>query len=148
MNFFLGLQVKQLNDGIFINQAKYCKELLRKFEMDQCKAINTPISTSCQLDQNYAGKSVDQLKYRGLIVSLLYLTASSSDIMFVVCLCVRYQSDPKESHYNASKRILKYLQGTKDARLWYPNNVSLNLTSFSDSDFAGCKVDRKSTSGT
>ncbi|XP_068503765.1 secreted RxLR effector protein 161-like [Phaseolus vulgaris] len=148
MNFFLGLQVKQLKDGIFINQAKYYKELLKKFDMDQCKAINTPISTSCQLDQDCAGKSVDQSKYRGLIGSLLYLTASRPDIMFDVCLCARYQSDPKESHYNAAKRILKYLQGTKDVGLWYPNNVSLNLTGFSDSDFECCKVDRKSTSGT
>jgi len=116
--------------------------------MDQLKAINTPISTSCQLDQDYAGKSMDQSKYRGLIGSLLYLTASRPGIMFVVCLCARYQSDPKESHYNASKRILKYLQGTKDVRLWYPNNVSLNLTGFLNSDFAGCKIDRKSTSET
>ena len=148
INFFLGLQVKQLKDGIFINQAKYCKELLRKFDMDQCKAINTPISTSCQLDQDCARKSVDQSKYKGLIGSLLYLTATRPDIMFGVCLCARYQYDPKESHYNAAKRILEYLQGTKDVGLWYPNNVSLNLTGFSDSDFAGCKVDRKSTSGT
>jgi len=72
MNYFLGLQVKQLKDGIFINQAKYCKELLRKFEMDKCKAINTPISTSCQLDKDHAGKSVDQSKYKGLMV--LYYT--------------------------------------------------------------------------
>ena len=148
MNFFLGLQVKQLKDGIFISQEKYCKELLKKFDMNQCKAISTPISTSCQLDQDFAGKSVDQTKYRGLIGSLLYLTASRPDIMFVVCLCARYQSDPKESHYNAAKRILKYLQGSKEVGLWYPNKVSLNLIGFSDSDFAGCKVDRKSTSGT
>ena len=85
---------------------------------------------------------------QGLIGSLLYLTASRPDIMFDVCLCARYQSDPKESHYNAAKRILKYLQGSKNVGLWYPNNVSLNLTGFSYSDFAGCKVDRKSTSGT
>jgi len=69
-------------------------------------------------------------------------------LIFVVCLCARYQSDPRESHYNAAKRILKYLQGTKDVGLWYPNNVSLNLTGFSDSDFASCKIDRKITSGT
>ncbi|XP_068466483.1 uncharacterized mitochondrial protein AtMg00810-like [Phaseolus vulgaris] len=116
--------------------------------MDKCKAINTLISTSCQLDQDHAGKSVDQSKYRGLIGSLLYLTASRRAIMFVVCLCAEYQYDPKESHYNAAKRILKYLQGTKDVELWYLNNVSLNLTGFSNSDFAGRKIDRKSTSGT
>ena len=85
---------------------------------------------------------MNQSKYRGLMGSLLYLTASRLDIMFVVCLCARYQSDPKESHYSATKRILKYLQGSKDVGLWYPNNVSLNLTGFSDSDFA------ENTSGT
>ena len=148
MIYFLGLQVKQLKDGIFINKAKYCKELLRKFEMDKCRAINTPILTSCQLDQDHVVKLVDQSKYRGLIGSLLYLSTSRPAIMFVICLCVRYHSDPKESHYNAAKRILIYLQGTKNVALWYPNIVSLNLTRFSDSDFAGCKIDRKSTSGT
>ena len=89
--------MKQLKDRIFISQEKYCNELLKKFDMDQCKTINTPISTSCQLEQDCAGKSVDQSKYRGLIGFLLYLTASRPDIMFVVCLCARYQSNPKES---------------------------------------------------
>ena len=78
----------------------------------------------------------------------MYLTASRPDIMFVVCMCVRFQFAPKESYINAAKRILKYLQGTKDIGLWYPCHVSLNLTGFSNSDFAGCKIDRKSTSGT
>ena len=66
--------------------------------------------------------------------------------MFDICLCARYQSDPKESHYNAAKRILKYLQGTKDVGLLYPSNVSLSLTVFSDLDCSSCKIDRKSTS--
>ena len=94
------------------------------------------------------GKPVDQTRYRGLIGSLFYLTASRPDIMFVICMCVRFQSAPKESHLNAAKRIQKYLQGTKEVGLWYPCNVSLNLTGFSNSDFVGCKIDRKSTSGT
>ena len=76
LNYFLGLQVKQLKDGIFLNQAKYCKDLLRKFGMDKCKPICTPFSTSCLLDHNIAGNPVDETKYRGLIGSLLYLTAS------------------------------------------------------------------------
>jgi len=90
---------------------------------------------------------VDKTKYRGLIGSLLYLTASRPDIMFVVYMCARFQSTPKESHYNAAKRILKYLHGTKEVGLWYPCNVFLNLIDYSDSDFIGCKIDRKSTSG-
>ena len=146
LNYFLGLQIKQLKDGIFLSQAKYYKDLLKKFEMDKCKPISTPFSTSCHLDYDEARIAVDETKYRGLIGSLLYLTASRPDIMFAVCMCARFQSAPKESHYNATKRILKYLQGTKEVGLWYPGNISLSLTRYSDSDFAGCKIDRKSTS--
>ena len=116
--------------------------------MVKCKSIRTPFSTSCHLYHDVAGNPVDETKYKGLIGSLLYLTASIPDIMFVVCMCARFQSAPKESHFNAAKRILKYLQGTKDVGLWYPGNVSLSLTGYSDSDVAGYKIDRKSTSGT
>jgi len=116
--------------------------------MDKCKPINTPFSTSCNLDQDEVGIPVDETKHRGIIGSLLYLTASRSDIMFAVCMCARFQSAPKESHFNAAKRILKYLQGTKEVGLWYPGNISLSLISYSDSEFEGCKIDRKSTSGT
>ena len=91
---------------------------------------------------------MDQTKYRGLIGSLLYLIASKPDIMFNVCLCARFQSNPKESHFTAIKSIMKYLQGTPNVGLWYPSEVSLNLVGYSDFDFAGCKIDRKSTSGT
>ncbi|XP_068466432.1 uncharacterized mitochondrial protein AtMg00810-like [Phaseolus vulgaris] len=114
----IGLQVKQLKEGIFLNQAKYCKDLLRKFEMDNCKPISTPFSTSCDLDHDEAGILVDETKYRGLIGSLLYLTANRPDIMFAVCMCARFQSTSKESHFNAAKRILKYLQGTKEVGLF------------------------------
>jgi len=130
----------------FLNQAKYCKDLLRKFEMDKCKLISTPFSTSCHLDHDEVGISIDETKYRGLIGSLLYLSASRPDIMFAVCMCAQFQSAPKESHFNAVKRILKYLQGTEEVGLWYLGKISLSLTGYSDSDFAGCKIDRKSTS--
>jgi len=87
-------------------------------------------------------------KYKRLIGSLLYLTASRPDIMFNVCLCARYQANPKESHYMTAKRFLKYLKGIVDVGLWYPSEVSLNLIDYFDLDFAGYKIDRKSTSGT
>ena len=149
-NYFLGLQIKQLNHGTFLSQTKYCKELLKKFDMKNCKEISTPMATNCYLDSDEKGTSVDQTKYRGLIGSLLYLTTSRPDIMFNVCVCVcaRFQSNLKESHFTAAKRILKYLQGTTNVGLWYPSEVSLNLVGFSDSDFVSCKTDRKSTSGT
>jgi len=100
------------------------------------------------MDADAAGKGVDQTKYRDLIDSLLYLTASRLDIMFAVCLCARYQANPKESHFKAAKRILEYLKGTTNVGLWYPSHSPIHLIGYSDSDFAGCKLDRKSTSGT
>jgi len=87
LSFFLGLQVKQTKDGIFLSQSKYCKDILKKFEMESCKKASTPMPSSCYMDADAAGKSVDQTKYRGLIGSLLYLTASRPDIMFAVSMC-------------------------------------------------------------
>ena len=90
LTFFLGLQIKQSVDGIFISQTKYWKELLKRFDMKNDKSIFTPISTACYLDKDEKGKSVDIKKYRGMIVSLLYLTASMPDIMFSFFLCARF----------------------------------------------------------
>ena len=99
LSFFLGLHVKQTKDGIFLCQSKYCKEILKKFEMESCKEGSTHMPSSCYMDADATGKGVDQTKYRGLIGFLLYLTASRADIMFAVCLCARYQANPKESHF-------------------------------------------------
>ncbi|KAL2318887.1 hypothetical protein Fmac_032763 [Flemingia macrophylla] len=148
LSFFLGLQVKQLKDGIFLHQTKYTRELLKKFDVDSCKESNIPMSTNCYLDSDISGKEVDQTKFRGIIGSLLYLTASRPDIMFSVCSCARYQATPKESHMTAVKKILKYLKRTINCGLWYPQGTTSNLIGFSDADFAGCKLNRKSTSGT
>ena len=145
LSFFLGLQVKQTKDGIFLCQSKYCKEILKKFEMESCKEASTPMPSSCYMDVDAAGKGVDQTKYRGLIGSLLYLTASRPNIMFAVCLCARYQANTKESHFKAAKRILKYLKGKTNVGLWYPSHSPIHLIGYSDSDFAGCKLDRKKT---
>jgi len=116
--------------------------------MDSCKEALTPIVTSCYPDADEQGITVDQTKFRGLIGLLLYLTASRPDITFVVCMCARFQANPKESHLNVAKRILKYLKGTTNVGLRYPNEATLNLKGYLDSDFAGCKLDKKSTSGT
>ena len=145
---FLGLQVKQMKHGTFLCQSKYCKELLKKFKMDNCKEATTLISTNCYLDLDEKGVSIDQTKYRGLIGSLLYIIASWPDIMFSVYKCARFQSNLKESHFKAEKSILKYLKWTVNVGLWYPIGASSSLIGYSDSDFAGCKQDMKSTSGT
>ncbi|RVW62828.1 Retrovirus-related Pol polyprotein from transposon RE1 [Vitis vinifera] len=148
LNFFLGLQIKQLKEGTFINQAKYIKDLLKRFNMEEAKVMKNPMSSSIKLDMDEKGKSIDSTMYRGMIGSLLYLTASRPNIMYSICLCARFQSCPKESHLSAVKRILRYLKGTMNIGLWYPKGDNFELIGFSDADFAGCRVERKSTSGT
>jgi hypothetical protein len=148
LKFFLGLQIKQTNGGIFLNQSKYVKDLLKRFGFENAKAFGTPMSPSTKLDKDEEGKPVDINLYRGMIGSLLYLTASRPDIMFSVCLCAQFQSCPKKSHLIVVKRIFRYLLETIDLGLWYNKSNSFDLISYTDADFAGCKIDRKSTSGT
>ncbi|GKB20380.1 copia protein [Tanacetum coccineum] len=105
LNFFLGLQRKQMEDGIFFNQSKYIKEMLKKFSLEDSKPMKTPISSDTKLTKEEECESVDSTKYRGMIGSLLYLTASRPDIMFSVCLCARFQEAPKTSHLEVVKRI-------------------------------------------
>ncbi|WVZ96521.1 LOW QUALITY PROTEIN: hypothetical protein U9M48_042151 [Paspalum notatum var. saurae] len=147
LTFFLGFQIKQLKEGTFIYQEKYTRDLLKRFKMDDCKPIYTPMATNTKLNINESGIRVYQTLYRSMIGSLLYLCASRPDIMFSVCLCARFQADPRESHLSAVKRILRYLKHTPSIGLWYPKGARLELLGYSDSDYAGCRVERKSTSG-
>ncbi|GJS77266.1 retrovirus-related pol polyprotein from transposon TNT 1-94 [Tanacetum coccineum] len=146
LNFFLGLQIKQLDDGIFFNQS-YIKKMLKKFGLEDSKPMKTPMSTETKLTRDEEGESVDNTKYRGMIGSLLYLTASRPDIMFSVCLCARFQEDPKTSHLEAIKRIFRYIKDTTHLGLWYPKGSDIETIVYADSDHAGDYVDRKSTSG-
>ena len=148
LNYFLGLQIKQMKNGIFVSQGKYIKDMLKKFNLEDAKQISTPMGTNGNLDSDASGNMVDQKLYRSMIGSLLYVTASRPDVMFSVCLCARFQSSPRESHLTATKRILRYLKSTPNVGLWYPKGSNFELIGYSDSDYAGCKVDRRSTSGT
>ncbi|KAK6143122.1 hypothetical protein DH2020_023470 [Rehmannia glutinosa] len=148
LTFFLGLQVKQLKDGTFISQTKYTRDLMKKFGMEEKSSVKIPINTSVKMDMDADGKAIDQTRYRALIGSLLYLTASRPYITFVVGVCARFQSAPKESHMTATKRILRYLKGCQEVDLWYPKDGGFKLVGYSDSDYVGCRVDMKSTSGT
>ncbi|KAJ9541354.1 hypothetical protein OSB04_027860 [Centaurea solstitialis] len=147
LTYFLGLQIKQSEKGIFINQGKYVLDMLKKFDLTSCTPMKTPMATPLSLDEDSKGKPGDVTLYRGMIGSLLYLTASRPDIMYSTCLCARYQAEPKESHLTAVKRIFRYLKGTPNLGLWYSKDSGFDLTTYSDSDFAGCKIDRKSTTG-
>jgi hypothetical protein len=147
LSFFLGLQIKQLKEGTFVCQSKYVKDILKKFGMEEAKPIKTHMATNGHLDLDEEGKPVDLKLYRSIIGSLLYLTASRPDIMFSVCMCARFQTAPKECHLTAVKRIMRYLKCTPNIGLWYPKGAQFELVGYSDSDYAGCKIDRKSTSG-
>ncbi|GJV18725.1 putative reverse transcriptase, RNA-dependent DNA polymerase [Tanacetum coccineum] len=147
LTFFLGLQVTQKDDGIFISQDKYVDEILKKFGFSTVKTASTPMETSKPLLKDAEAEDVDVHLYRSMIGSLMYLTASRPDIMFVVCACARFQVTPKVSHLHAVKRIFRYLKGQPKLGLWYPKDSPFDLEAYTDSDYAGASLDRKSTTG-
>jgi hypothetical protein len=148
LTFFLGIQVKQTKEGTFVHQAKYTKDLTKKFAMADGKPVSTLMSMMTALDPDEDGEVVDQREYRSMIGSLLYLTATRLDIQFVVCLCARFQSFSRTSHRQAVQQIFKYLKQTIEFGIWYSASSSLDLVGFSDADFARSGIERKSTSGT
>jgi hypothetical protein len=129
LQFFLGLQIKQSKEGTFVHQAKYTKDIVRKFKMEDSKAMATP-STTTTLDVDEKGEHVDQKEYRSMIGSLLYLKATRPDIQFSVCLCARFQVSLRTSHRLTVKRIFRYLRHTPDFGLWYSASSSLALHGF------------------
>jgi hypothetical protein len=148
LKYFLGFQIKQLQDGTFISQTKYIQDILKKFGMKDGKPIKTLMGTNGHLDLDTGGKSVDQKVYRSMIGSLLYLCASRPNIILSVCMCARFQANPKEVHLRAVKRIMRYLVYTPKFGRWYPKGSTFDLIGYSDADWVGCKIDRKSTTGT
>ncbi|GKA77610.1 putative ribonuclease H-like domain-containing protein [Tanacetum coccineum] len=143
--FFLGLQVKQNEDGIFISQDKYVTEILKKFGFTNVKATSTHMETQKLLLKDEDGEEVDVHLYRSIIGSLMYLTSSRPDIMFAVCACARYQVNPKVLHLHAVKRIFRYLKGQPKLGLWYIKDSPFDLVAYTDSDYAGASLDKKST---
>ncbi|WVZ63487.1 LOW QUALITY PROTEIN: hypothetical protein U9M48_013114 [Paspalum notatum var. saurae] len=141
-------EIKQGLEGTFVHQAKYTRDILKKFNMGDSKPMTTPMCTNTALDADEDGEAVDQKEFRGMIGSLLYLTATRPDIQFAVCLYARYQASPRTSYRQAVNRIFRYLKFTPELGLWYSSGSSLFLRGFSDADHAGCRIDRKSTSGT
>ncbi|GJZ58124.1 putative ribonuclease H-like domain-containing protein [Tanacetum coccineum] len=147
LTFFLGLQVTQKDDGIFISQDKYVDEILKKFGFSIVKTASTPMETSKPLLKDAEVEDVDVHLYRSMIGSLMYLTASGPDIMSAICACARFQVTPKVSHLYAVKRIFRYLKGQTKLGLWYPKDSPFDLEAYNDSDYAGASLDKKSTTG-
>ncbi|GJX48049.1 ribonuclease H-like domain-containing protein [Tanacetum coccineum] len=145
LTFFLGLQVQQKEDGIFISQDKYVAEILKKFNYTDVKSASTPVDLEKPLVKDRDADDVDVHLYRSMIGSLMYLTASRPDIMFAVCACARFQVTPKTSHLLVVKRIFRYLKGKPTLGLWYSRDSPFELVAYTDSDYAGATQDRKST---
>ncbi|GKD24862.1 uncharacterized mitochondrial protein-like protein [Tanacetum coccineum] len=147
LTFFLGLQVKQKEVGIFISQDKYVADILKKFGYTDVSTTNIPMDTEKPLLKDSYGDDVDVHLYKSMIGSLMYLTSSRLDIMFVVCACAGFQVTPKVSHSHAVKRIFRYLKGQPKLGLWYLRDYPFDLVAYFDSDYVGASLDRKSTTG-
>ncbi|GJW04470.1 retrovirus-related pol polyprotein from transposon TNT 1-94 [Tanacetum coccineum] len=133
--------------GIFLNQSKYALESLKKYGIETCDPVDTPIVEKFKLDKDPQGKAVDPTRYREMIGILIYLTSSRPDLVFSVCMCARYQAKPTKKQLHAVKRIFRYLRGTINMGLWYLKDSCIALTTFANADHAGCQDTRKSKSG-
>ncbi|XP_070672584.1 uncharacterized mitochondrial protein AtMg00810-like [Malus domestica] len=146
LHYFLGLEVKRSSTGIFLSQTKYILDLLQKAKMDGAKASATPLSTS-KLDHS-SPLLFDPIEYRALVGGLQYLTWTRPDLSFAVNLVCQFMHSPRHSHFQAVKRILRYLKGSLDLGLWFPKCAkTLSIHAYSDVDWAGCSIDRRSTGG-
>ena len=147
MTFFLGIEVKQDERGVFISQKKYAKEILKKFQMENCNPMSTPMFQKLKLCKEDGAKKVDETDYRSLVGCLMYLTATRPDILQAVNVLSRFLHCASEVHLQAAKRVLRYVKGTLSYGVWLKHNQEFSLHGFSDSDWGGSLEDMKSTSG-
>ncbi|XP_023750567.1 uncharacterized mitochondrial protein AtMg00810-like [Lactuca sativa] len=147
INFFLGLNIIQSKEGIFINQEAYTKTLLAKFGIVGDSMVKAPIVFVKKLTPSLDKPTADMTLYRQMIGSLMYLTLSRPVVIFYVCYCARFQANPREPHMTAIKNIFRYLKRTSSVGIWYPSSSGFFVQAFSDADLGGCGLDRKSTTG-
>ena len=146
MKYFLGMQVKQGIEEIFISQEKYAADILKKFYMKDCKVVSTPMALNEKLNSNDGAKKVDENQCSSLVGSLIYLTHTRPDITQAVSMLSRFMHSPSVLHYAVVKRVLWYLKGSLKLGLKYDKDSKFTLTGFTDSDWAGSTDDRRSTS--
>ena len=147
MRYFLGVEVMQKSDGIFISQKKYVMEVLERFGMDKSNSVLNPMVPGEKLQKDQDGMKIDSTYYKQIVGSLMYLTATRPDVMFAVSLISRYMEHPTKLHLQAATKILRYLRGTADYGVFYKKGGNEELVAYTDSDYAGDLDDRKSTSG-
>eukprot|EP00253_Pinus_taeda_P017290 PITA_17290 len=147
LRYFLGIEVDQNEKGIFFSQARYVDQVLSRFSMEECKAVITPTVMGLKLSREDSSKDFDPSLYKSIVGSLMYLTTTRPDIMYAGSLISRFMERPKEAHWQAVKRILRYVKGTKRFGILYNVSDHSDLVGYTDSDWAGSVDDRKSTSG-
>ena len=147
MKYFLGLQIVQDKEGIFISQTKYLKDLLKRSSLETCKLVGTPMVTRHKLSSKDETPIVEKKKYRSMIGGSQYLTHIRPDIAILVGIVARFQDDPNEAHYVAVKRIFRYLKGKLEFRLWYDKSNDFTLYAYTDVYWVGSMDDRNNTNG-
>ncbi|XP_047167621.1 secreted RxLR effector protein 161-like [Vigna umbellata] len=147
MSYFLGMEIKQGQGEIFICRKKYAKEILKKFQMEECKAVSTPMNQKEKLHKEDGANNVDEGYFRSLIGCLMYFTTTRPDIFNVVSILSRFMHCASEFHLKAAKRVIRYVKGTSDFGVKFTWSKEFKLASFSDSDWRGSMDDMKSTSG-
>ena len=147
MNYFLGMEIDQSKEGIFICQERYARNILKKFNMEWCKPISTPLAQNEKLSKDDDSGEADSTRYRSIIGSLLYLTATRPDLMYATSVLSRFMQKPTQAHMKGVKRVLRYVKGTTNYGIWFNSTENPELIGYSDSDWAGSIDDMKSTSG-
>ncbi|KAK2981445.1 hypothetical protein RJ640_001959 [Escallonia rubra] len=147
VSYYLRIEVKQRDDGIFISQEAYAKEVLKRFNMENCNPISIPIEVENKLSRHIKKGPIDRTLFRSLVGCLRYLTCTRPNILYAVGYINRYMENPTTYHFKVAKRILRYLKGTIDLGVFYPASGDMKLVGYSDSDWARDMDDRKSTTG-
>ena len=147
LHHFLGIEVHRSKEGIFISQESYAKKVLKRFKMENANPVSTPCTTGLKLSKEGEGRLINSTIYRSLIGNLMYLTSTRPDIVYAVSLLSRFMEKPYSNHWEAAKRILRYVKGTIDYGIFYQANIPVNLIGYTDSDLAGSIDDSRSTSG-
>ncbi|XP_028103205.1 uncharacterized protein LOC114302390 [Camellia sinensis] len=147
LSYFLGLEISQDSSGYFLTQAKYTSDLLARARLSDCKTVTTPVDPQNRLTPLDDPLLSDATLYRQLVGSLVYLTVTRADIAYAVHIVSQFMTAPRSPHYAALVCILRYLKGTLFHGLHYSRLSSLQLQAFSDADWAGDPIDRRSTTG-
>ncbi|CAJ2645382.1 unnamed protein product [Trifolium pratense] len=150
ISYFLGIEFLKTSKGLMLHQRKYAGEILKRFNMSDCTYAITPMETNLKLEKNESEDAVDPTMFKQIVGSLRYLCNSRPDICFAIGLISRFIEDPRQSHMKAAMRILRYIAGTLDFGILFPKsavNAKSEIICYSDADWCGDKVDRRSTTG-